>query len=58
MPLSKAELEERSFKLGLFFKPTSPINKESLFAGRIPQVREVVDTIVTVHGFRIDGAFF
>jgi len=45
MPLSKAELEERSFKLGLFFKPTSPINKESLFAGRISQVREVVDTI-------------
>jgi len=45
MPLSKAELEERSFKLGLYFKPTSPINKESLFSGRKPQTRDVVDAI-------------
>jgi Cdc6-like AAA superfamily ATPase len=45
MPLSKAELEERSFKLGLFFKPTTPINKESLFAGRKSQTRDVVDAI-------------
>jgi Cdc6-like AAA superfamily ATPase len=45
MALSESELEERSFKLGLFFKPTSPINKESLFAGRVSQTRDVVDTI-------------
>jgi Cdc6-like AAA superfamily ATPase len=45
MTLSKDELEERSFKLGLFFKPSSPINKESLFSGRISQVRDVVDAI-------------
>lgn len=45
MSLSKSELEERSFQLGLYFKPSSPINKESLFAGRIQQVRDVVDAI-------------
>lgn len=45
MPESKSELQDRSFKLGVFFKPTSPINKESLFAGRLAQTRDVVDTI-------------
>lgn len=45
MPESQGELRNRSFKLGIFFKPTSPINKESLFAGRIAQIRDVVDTI-------------
>lgn len=45
MALTKTELEERAFRLGLFFKPTQPINKESLFAGRTTQVRDVVDAI-------------
>ena len=45
MTLSKGELEERSFKLGLFFKPTSPISNESLFSGRVSQIRDVVDAI-------------
>jgi Cdc6-like AAA superfamily ATPase len=45
MALSKGELEERSFKLGLYFKPTSPINNENLFSGRVSQTRDVVDAI-------------
>jgi Cdc6-like AAA superfamily ATPase len=38
-------LEDRSFKLALYFKPTSPINKEGLFAGRVSQTQDVVDAI-------------
>jgi len=45
MPVSKGELEDRSFKLGIYFKPTSPINKENLFAGRLAQTQDVVDAI-------------
>jgi Cdc6-like AAA superfamily ATPase len=45
MALSKSDLEKRSFRLGLYFKPTSPINKESLFAERLAQSREVLDAI-------------
>jgi Cdc6-like AAA superfamily ATPase len=45
MALTKSECDERSFRLGLFFKPTSPINKESLFAGRVSNVRDVLDAI-------------
>ncbi|MBN1910144.1 MAG: orc1/cdc6 family replication initiation protein [Pirellulales bacterium] len=45
MASSSGDLQDRSFKLGVYFKPTSPINKESLFAGRLMQTRDVVDTI-------------
>ena len=45
MPLSRGELEERSFKLGLCFKPGAPISNKDLFFGRMSQIRDVVDSI-------------
>jgi Cdc6-like AAA superfamily ATPase len=42
---SRGEFEEKAFMLGTVFKPTTPISRENLFAGRRPQVRNVVDAI-------------
>ncbi len=42
---SRGEFEEKAFMLGTVFKPTTPINREDLFAGRRPQIRNVVDAI-------------
>jgi Cdc6-like AAA superfamily ATPase len=42
---SKSELQRLSFKLGTVFKPTSPINRQDLFAGRNRQIAEIIDVI-------------
>ena len=39
------EFQEKAFMLGTVFKPTAPINREDLFAGRKSQIRDVVDAI-------------
>jgi Cdc6-like AAA superfamily ATPase len=43
--ISLGDLQEKSFRLGTVFKPSAPINREDLFAGRTPQTRDVLDTI-------------
>ena len=45
MARSKGDFEELAFKLSTVFKPTTPINREDLFAGRQSQTRDVVDAI-------------
>lgn len=42
---SRGDFEEKTFFLGTVFKPTAPINREDLFAGRQSQIRDVVDAI-------------
>jgi len=39
------QFQEKAFMLGTVFKPTAPINREDLFAGRQPQTRDVVDAV-------------
>jgi Cdc6-like AAA superfamily ATPase len=39
------QFQEKAFMLGTVFKPTAPINREDLFAGRQSQIRDVVDAI-------------
>lgn len=45
MALSEDECKELFFKLGRLFKPSTPINREDLFAGRLSQRADVVDAI-------------
>lgn len=45
MGLSQSEREELEFKLGQFFRPTMPINREDLFSGRREITREVLDAV-------------
>ena len=45
MALSESEFQDRYFKLGTLFKPSTPINREDLFAGRVSQRADVVDAI-------------
>ncbi len=45
MAMSQSERDELSFRLGQIFRPTMPINREDLFAGRQNEVRDVVDAI-------------
>jgi Cdc6-like AAA superfamily ATPase len=42
---SASELEKRAFRLGQVFNPTSPIDRQDLFAGRRSQIRDIVDAI-------------
>jgi len=42
---SPGDFQEKAFMLGTVFKPTTPINREDLFAGRQSQTRDVVDAI-------------
>ena len=39
------QFQEKAFMLGTVFKPTSPINREDLFAGRQSQRQDVLDAI-------------
>ena len=43
--ISSGEMREKAFMLGTVFKPSAPINREDLFAGRLSQIRDVVDAI-------------
>ena len=43
--ITYGDMQEKAFMLSTVFKPTAPINREDLFAGRIPQIRDVVDAI-------------
>jgi len=43
--VGSGDLQEKGFMLSTFFKPTAPINREDLFAGRTSQIRDVVDAI-------------
>jgi len=43
--LTPSDYEEKVFMLGTVFKPTAPIAREELFAGRQSQIRDVVDAI-------------
>jgi Cdc6-like AAA superfamily ATPase len=45
MPVSQSEREELEFKLGQYFKPTMPINREDLFSGRRGITQEVLDAV-------------
>lgn len=45
MSLSDSEFQHRFFQLGTLFKPSTPINREDLFAGRQSQRADVVDAI-------------
>src|SRR4051794_39076452 len=43
--MHRSEFEKKAFRLGQVFKPTSPIHRENLFAGRQAQIRDVIDAI-------------
>lgn len=45
MALTQSEHDDLEFKLGQYFKPTMPINREDLFAGRQGIVREVLNAV-------------
>jgi Cdc6-like AAA superfamily ATPase len=45
MPISQSKREELEFKLGQYFKPTMPINREDLFSGRRGITQEVLDAV-------------
>lgn len=43
--LKESDFQEKFFKLGTLFKPSTPINRVDLFAGRMSQRADVVDAI-------------
>ena len=49
MRLSQTEHDELEFRLGQYFKPTMPINREDLFSGRRGITRDVLNA-VNQHG--------
>ena len=45
MPKTPGDFAELAFKLSTVFKPSTPINRQDLFRGRQPQIREIIDAI-------------
>ena len=45
MSIADSEYEKKSFVLSRTFRPTQPVDREDLFAGRQRQVQDVVDAI-------------
>jgi Cdc6-like AAA superfamily ATPase len=45
MAISQSERADLEFKLGQYFKPTMPINREDLFSGRRGVTQEVLDAV-------------
>jgi hypothetical protein len=45
MSMPASEFEKKSFLLGRIFRPTQPVDREELFAGRRRQLQDVVDAI-------------
>lgn len=42
---SKIDWDQKSIDAGNVFTPASPVSEESLFAGRIPQLRKIMDAV-------------
>jgi Cdc6-like AAA superfamily ATPase len=45
MQISQSERDDLEFKLGQYFKPTMPINREDLFSGRRGITQDVLDAV-------------